>query len=187
MYTLRSTQKLLGGKFLIPEKSTSSEALPTTTALGDWYAHRLIIERQHLAMCVSAHSRLCVLTTARDLEQLPQRLYYSLVDLLRVLDVPAETLTEDAIARERHEMQQMRFSPTTGTPDGRNVLGTINDYSRALCYAGLEGRSLAEWNLHFSKWICGPLGNKYPREAAARLLQDALTQDALSTSSPGTG
>lgn len=151
----------------------------STTALGDWYAHRLIIERQHLAICVSARSRLCVLTPARDLDGLPMRLYYSLVDLLRALDVSLNALPEEAITRERREMAEMQWGLTTGTAEGRSVLGTINDYGRALRYGGLEGRDLAAWNLHFSKWICGPLGNTYPREAAARLLREALADNTL--------
>jgi hypothetical protein len=179
MYILRGTQKLLTGKHLTRETIATDPAPPTTTALGDWYAHRLIVDRQHLAICVSERSRLCVLTTARDLDNLPQRLYYTLVDLLRVLDVPEGALTEEAIARERREMQEMRFGPTTETSQGRSVLGTINDYSNALRYEGLEGRSLAEWNQHLSQWICGPLRNERPHTASARLLQEALAREPL--------
>jgi hypothetical protein len=175
MFTLRCTQKLLKRMPLNVEDLKDAATSETTTALGDWYAHLLLLQRQHLVMLVSDRSRLCILTTARDPERLEERFRYALIDLLRALDIP-----EDAIARERREMNQMGYGLTTGTPTGRSVLGSINDYTNALRYSDLAERTLSDWNVTFSDWMCGPLGYKHPQEVARQLLKDALVQNSNS-------
>lgn len=165
MVTLRCTQKLLKRMRLTADELRDTASVEPTTALGDWYAHLLMIERQHLVMLVSAGSRLCVLTTARDIDGLAKRFQDALTEVLQAL-----TVSEEAIQRERDAMAEVCYGLTTGTVDGRSVLGSINDFTKPLQHVGLEGRSLTEWNLYFTRWMCGPLGYKHPGDVARRLL-----------------
>jgi hypothetical protein len=171
MFTLRCTQKLLKRTHLTVADLKDVVTPEATTALGDWYAHLLLIQRQHLVMLVSERSRLCVLTTARDMDRLRQRFQQALEDLLRAIDI-----SEEALDKEIREMGRMCYGLTTGTADGRSVLGSINDYTNALRNSELEERSLFDWNFYFSGWICGPLDYKHPAEAARRLLEGSLSQ-----------
>jgi hypothetical protein len=54
MVLLRATQKVLR---LLPE-SAGGVIDSSTTALGDWYVNRLIVDRQPLLLLVSSTSRL---------------------------------------------------------------------------------------------------------------------------------
>jgi hypothetical protein len=172
MVTLRCTQKLLKRMRLTVEDLKGTVPAEPTTALGDWYAHLLIIDRQHLVMFVNARSRLCVLTYARDIDRLTKRFRDALTEVLQELQIP-----EEAIQRELNAMSELCYGLTTGTSDGRSVLGSIIDFTKPLQYSGLEDRSLPEWNLHFTRWICGPLGNKRPGEMARQLLDPPSRSD----------
>jgi hypothetical protein len=137
-----------------------------TNALGDWYANLLIIERQHLVMFVSARSRLCILVYARDIHRLTKRFEDALIEVLKALQI-----SEEVIQRELNAMTGLCYGLTTGTSEGRSVLGSMNDFMRPLEHAGLKDRSLYDWNLYFTEWMCGPLGYKYPGEVARHLLE----------------
>lgn len=178
MFTLRCTQKLLARLKLRPEELKTQEALTPTTALGDWYAHLLLIERQHLVMLVSEPTRLCLLTTAKDPQRLPERFESTLFVALETLDIAPE-----AIERERREMQALRYGVTTGTAPGRSVLGSMNDYTNVLCYGDFLVKSLAEWNTYFLDWMCGPLDYKHPGDVARQRLLDKLLEPDASASS----
>jgi hypothetical protein len=84
-------------------------------------------------------------------------------------------VSEEAIERESPAMASLCYGLTTETRDGRSVLESINDFTKILQYAGIQRRSLFEWNLYFSKWICGPLGYKHPGDVARRLLDAPYT------------
>ncbi|MCW3100864.1 MAG: hypothetical protein JWL77_6482 [Chthonomonadaceae bacterium] len=99
MVTLRCTQKLLKRMHLTVEDLKDTAPAEPTTALGDWYAHLLIIDRQHLVMFVSARSRLCVLTYARDIDRLTKRFRDALTEVLQELQI-----SEEAIQRELNAM-----------------------------------------------------------------------------------
>ena len=173
MFTLRCTQKLLGRMRLTPADLKGVETQEPTTALGDWYAHLLLIQRQHLVLLVSDRSRLCVLTTARDIDRLTQRFDSALFDLLRAINI-----SEEAIALEQREMGQMCYGLTTERPNGRSVLGSIKDYANVLKYGDMMERSLFDWNLYFSDWICGPLDYQHPADVARQLLEAAVPSHA---------
>lgn len=168
MFTLRCTQKLLQRMRLDASDLRGAVTHEPTTALGDWYAHLLIIQRQHLVMLVSDRSRLCILTTARDMDRLPQRFHTALDDLLHALDVP-----EDAICLEQKAMSEMCYGLTTGTVSGRSVLGSIKDMTNALHNSEIGERSLSDWNLYYSRWLHKPLEYVRPKEVARRLLIEA--------------
>ena len=127
MFTLRCTQKLLQRMHLKASDLRDAVTLEPTTALSDWYAHLLFIQRQHLVMFVSKRSRLCVLSPAKDIDRLLQRFPQALEQLLRDIGI-----SEEAIARERTEMSQMCYGLTTGATNGRSVLGNIRDYTNVL-------------------------------------------------------
>lgn len=82
MVVLRATQKVLR---LLPQ-SGHSPAL-SDTALGDWYVNRIVIARQPLLLLVSEKSLLSILTPARDLKGLPQRLTEVVAARLRRLGI----------------------------------------------------------------------------------------------------
>ena len=63
MVVLRATQKVLK---LLPEPSGS--AVTSTTALGDWYINRIVVDRHPLLLLVSSRSLLSVITPARDVK-----------------------------------------------------------------------------------------------------------------------
>jgi hypothetical protein len=170
VYILRCTQKLLKRMRLEVDDLRGNEPEQSTTALGDWYGYLLIQQRQQLVILVNEHSRLCIFTPARDISHLTDRLQDSLDELLHTLDIP-----EVAIERELHEMGEVAFGLTSGVPLGRSILGSINDYVTAMRYHDLSERSLPEWNIRFSEWICGPLGYKRPGEIAGQLLVRAVS------------
>lgn len=172
MYTLRCTQKLLMRLKLDAKALKVAEAPPSTNALGDWYAHLLIIERQHLVMVVNERSRLCILTTAKDIAGLPQRFEEALFTTLQATGIP-----EEALLQERKAMAEVHYAVTTGTPNGRSVLGSIRDYTTPLEYGDFKGRTLEEWNLHFTDWICGPLGYARPINVAKEHLIKAFAEE----------
>ena len=173
MFTLRCTQKLLKRRHLTPADLKGTETPEPTTALGDWYAHLLLIQRQHLVMLVSDRARLCVLTTARDIDRLTQRFDSALIELLRAIDI-----SEEAIALEQRAMGQMCYGLTTERPIGRSILGSIKDFTNALQYGDITERSLFDWNLYFSDWRCGPLDYKHPADVSRHLLEAAVSSQA---------
>lgn len=172
MFTLRCTRKLLIRMHRSAADLKGRAQAEPTTALGDWYANLLLVQRQHLVLLVNERSRLLVLTPAKNNDRLQPRFQEALQELLRAIGVP-----DAAIAREIREMETMDYGLTTDGAQGRSVLGSMNDYTYALCNSELAEQSLSEWNLHFSTWICGPLGYGHPAEAARRLLDEALSRE----------
>ncbi len=172
MFTLRCTQKLLKRMRLTVEDFRDVTTPEPTTALGDWYANLLIVQRQHLIIFVNERSRLCIVTTAKDMDRLTQRFTTALRQLLEDIHVP-----EAVIERELRETDRMCYGLTTGTTNGRSVLGTINDLTNALHYTDLTEQTLFDVNLHFSDWLCTPLRYEHPRDVATRLLMAAHSLD----------
>lgn len=173
MFTLRCTQKLLPRLRLSVTDLRDAVTPASTTALGDWYANLVVVQRQHLIMHVSDRSRLCVLTSARDMDRLAQRFTTGLRQLLHDLEVP-----ESLIERELCATDQMGYGLTTGTPNGRRVLGTMNDMTKALHHQDLRTQTLFDLNLYFSDWLCGPAPYQRPREVALELLTTRWSEKA---------
>lgn len=121
MFTLRCTQKLLQRMHLKASDLRDAVTPEPTTALSDWYAHLLFIQRQHLVMFVSERSRLCVLSPAKDIDRLLQRFPQALEQLLRDIGI-----SEENIARERTEMSQMCYGLR-----GLTIIGT-KTYAKAV-------------------------------------------------------
>jgi hypothetical protein len=120
MVTLRATKKVLR---YLPASSGTSES--STTALGDWYVNRLVIDRQPLLLLLSAKSLLTMVTPARDLRSLPARLADLVGDRLRRLGVaPA------LVAAELSAMNELSVAPT----NDRRVLGYLTKFTIELPY-----------------------------------------------------
>ena len=81
MIKLCCTQQILKKLKLDPVAIKAQEPITTTSALGDWYAKYIINERQHAIVMVNDRTRMCLVTTAKDIQHLPQRLEAALADL----------------------------------------------------------------------------------------------------------
>lgn len=163
MIVLRCTAKLL--KRLKIEKEPLKNPGPSNTALGDWYANVVYVERQPLVLTVSEKSLLPLLIPARDLDQLPGHLMRTLIERLQKMELP-ETVIRQEIAR----MDPFSYGKTAN----RSVLGTMNEFASMLKYAS---RSHPDWGLvDMMDWLgdtpCSPLGYQFPSEKAEELLRE---------------
>jgi len=118
MVVLRATQKL--AKLLPPAGDSSREP---DTALGAWYVNRLTVDRQPLLLLVSARSLLAILTPARDVAALPQRLASLVAARLKRLGIAAPL-----IAAETAAMEPVAVARTVD----RSVVGIMVDYARMI-------------------------------------------------------
>ncbi|MGK2935904.1 MAG: DUF6933 domain-containing protein [Gemmatimonadaceae bacterium] len=118
--TLRRTRKLASVLAL-----TTEDAPPSSIALGDWYANRLVVDRKPLLLLVSSRSLLPILLPARDLRTLPSRLG----------DVVAQRLRRFGIERHLIDAEVGEMTPVhvTKTAD-RAVVGIMVDFAFAAAY-----------------------------------------------------
>lgn len=163
MVILRCTVKLL--KRLKMEKEPLKDPGLSSTALGDWYANVIYVERQPLVLTVNEKSLLPLLIPARDLDQLPGHLIRTLIEKLQRMVLP-ETVIRQEIAR----MEPFSYGNTAN----RSVLGTMNEFASMLKYAS---KSHPDWGLvDMMDWLgntlCSPLGYKYPSEKAEEILRE---------------
>jgi hypothetical protein len=115
---LRATQKVL--RFL---PRTARDTDVSDTALGDWYVNRIVIDHQPLLLLVSSKSRLSILTPARDVKALPQRLAEIIGDRLRRLPVDRRL-----VAAELNAMNAV----TVGKTLDRSITGQLVDFAKML-------------------------------------------------------
>lgn len=118
MLVLRATQKVL--RFLPTPVDSPGES---DTALGDWYVNRIHVGRQPILLLVSSESLLPVLTPARDVRSLPDRLPGIVAERLKRLGVDDHLI--------QTELSAMKPVIVAKTCD-RSVLGTMNDFARVL-------------------------------------------------------
>ncbi|MEO7718196.1 MAG: hypothetical protein ABIY70_18490 [Capsulimonas sp.] len=164
MMTLRCTKKLLKRMDMTP--NDVAVALPSTTALGDWYANLLFTRPEQIVLCVNGKSRLCVLVPAKNANSIAERIQVGIVDILREIGI-----SEDQINREKSQMYPLSYGATTGTPVTRSVIGTMTDYTKHLeYYLGLEEMTLDEIAKILSDIVCGPLNYATPINVAKELL-----------------
>ena len=79
MYTLRCTRKLLRRI----DEAPSSEAVASTTVLGDWCANLLYLRPQQLVLAMNERSLLCVLVPAAPAATVAERLRLEVGGALR--------------------------------------------------------------------------------------------------------
>lgn len=163
MVVLRCTAKLL--KRLKMEKEPLKDPGPSTTALGDWYANIVYVQRRPLVLTVSEKSLLPLLMPARDLDQLPGHLMRALVERVQRMGLP-DTVLQQEISR----MEPFIYGKTAS----RSILGSMNDFADNLKYIpGIH----SDWGLvDMIDWLgdmpCGSIGYKYPSERARELLME---------------
>lgn len=115
---LRRTQKLRSQLPESPKPLGRSDG-----ALGDWYVHRTVLRRQPLLLLVSSASLLAVLTRARDVCELPDRLPELVADRLSRLGV-----TTSFVNAEAETLGLVQIAPTAD----RSVVGIMVDYAKML-------------------------------------------------------
>ena len=157
VFTLRCTRKLL--KRL--QASPGVDLDPPTTRLGDWYATLVYERTEQLVLCVSERSLLPVVLPAKEARTLVPRFRDALAELLAGLGVPP-----DEIERERAEMADVRIGRTAS----RQILGSMNDFLRALSYRP-PGRSLLDESRQLAEAPCGPIGMRSPDELTVEMLR----------------
>ncbi len=173
MVVLRATQKVLR---LLPQSGHSPGA--SDTALGDWYVNRIVIARQPLLLLVSEKSLLSILTPARDVKGLPERLAETVATRLRRLDI------DDAVVAA--EIAAMSVVAVAKTAD-RSVTGQMVDFAKHLTYympeTAWSDRDLRVAEGKLAEMPCrasGPFDKViFPQDAALRLLADAWSGDGI--------
>ena len=126
MVILRPTRKL---RELVPESLDSG--IVSSTALGDWYANRIVVDRQPLVLLISSMSLLPVMVRARAVKKLPDRLPKIVESRLLRMEVPAEW-----VACEVEAMSTVLVARTVD----RSVVGSLVDFAKSIPYYLPEGR-----------------------------------------------
>jgi hypothetical protein len=161
MLTLRCTQRLLS-----PMKASPDPSPPASTGrLGDWYAHYLIVHRQHLVLAVSERTLLPVVLSAAPISTVIPRLVEAVGDVLGSLGIPG--------AEVELELKEMR-DVIVGKTESRSVLGSINDFAWLL-EAYLEGGAYLETALKLAEAPCRPIGWANPGEMTREVLAGSDT------------
>ncbi|BDI30770.1 hypothetical protein CCAX7_28210 [Capsulimonas corticalis] len=143
--------------------------LPSTSALGDWYANILFTRPEQIVLCVSEKSRLCVLITAKDADTIAQRIEDAIIEILREIGV-----ADSQIQSEKARMAPLAYGATTDAPAMRSVIGSMTEYTKNLdFFLEAEELTLPEIARKMSDMICGPLQYARPTEAAKKLLAEA--------------
>lgn len=119
MVILRPTKKL---RSVLPTADVSARS---DTALGDWYANRVVVDRQPLLLLVSSTSLLPLVLPARDVRSVPLRLGALVASRLQRLGIGP-----DVIEAEVQAMHPVVVAPTVD----RSVLGIAVDFAKAIPY-----------------------------------------------------
>lgn len=97
----------------------------STTALGDWYAVDLVLNRKQFVLAVNSKSRLGLVLAAAPYVSFPERLLQRLQEVLNSYEVPKEK-----IEAEIHSMSEFVLAKTLD----KSILGSMNDYRKNLEY-----------------------------------------------------
>lgn len=115
--TLRRTQKLARALPI-----TTEAPRPPDTALGDWYANRLVVDRRPLVLLVSAVTLFPMLIPGRDIASLPERLPDLVGQRLRRAGISSRH-----VAAEIAAMNPVQVAKTAD----RSVVGILVDFAGA--------------------------------------------------------
>ncbi len=162
MVVLRCTSRLLSHLKSPPIASPSK----STTRLGDWYAHLLILRPARLIICVSERTLLPVIIPAKEIGKFPERLNAAVGDALRQMGI-----ANDLVSAELEQMKSSVFSKTTS----RRVLGSLNDFVRMLEAFDRIEMPLSEISKQLSLAPCSPLGMESPDRATPLLFKGQPT------------
>jgi hypothetical protein len=173
MVILRATQKVLK---LLPEPSGS--AATSTTALGDWYITRIVVDRHPLLLLVSSRSLVSIITPARDVKGMPQRLAAVVEKRLRRLGADEHVLASEVDATS---------AVTVAKTEDRSVIGQMVDFAKAIPYYlpenGWNEDELMTVEDRLAETPCrasGPSkGVIFPRETALGLLEGTWSTSVI--------
>ena len=173
MVVLRATQKVLK---LLPESAGSS--VTSTTALGDWYVNRIVVDRQPLLLLVSSTSLLSVITPARDVKGLPRRLAAIVEERLRRIGIDQNTLALEVDATS---------VVTVAKTVDRSVTGQMVDFAKAIPYylpqSGWSEGELKAVEDRLAETPCRASGPRqgviFPGEVAFGLLKSAWSAGVI--------
>ena len=168
MIKLCCTQQILKKLKLDPAAIKAQEPVTTTSALGDWYAKYIINERQHAIVMVNDRTRMCLVTTAKDIQHLPQRLEAALADTLAFMEVPRHAIEQEVV-----HYRDVCFTTTRAAPVGRSVMSTITQFVLPIENAGLTSMTPQEWNYYFLSWLTSSNGYQDIGELVLKRLLDA--------------
>lgn len=157
MFVLRCTKKLLSR--LPPRPATEGDQRTRDTRLGDWTANLFYIGRQQIVLGVNSKTLLPVLLPIAPSKTFLARFVEAAGEMLMALGVD-----RTAVLAEMAGMGECIVAPT----NDRRVLGTINDFGRALDYC-VDGRPLPEVARHLAETPCSPIGMESPRSATLAL------------------
>jgi hypothetical protein len=100
-------------------------AAESTTALGDWYVNRIVVDRRPLLILVSSTSLLSILTPARDVGSLPNC----------IAELVAGRLRRERIAPELVEAEVDAMSPVLLAPTvDRSIVGFMVEFAFVVPY-----------------------------------------------------
>ena len=165
MVLLRATQKIL--RSLTP---TVPDSAVSVNALGDWYVNRIVVDRKPLLLLASSKSLLAIVTPARDVKTLPERLPKIVEGRLGRLGVGDEIIVSEVA---------VTASVGVGRTVDRSVVGQLVDFAKSIpYYLPVNGwdesdlisveESLAETPCRSSRSFAEVI---FPREKAIELLE----------------
>jgi len=166
MLILRPTRKLTQ---LAPEPLSPGEV--SDTALGDWYANRLVVDRKPLVLLVSSTSLLAILAPSKPLRDLPWRMPDLVAARLRRLGIAPILIQAEVDA-----MHPVRIAK----PEDRSILGFLVEFGKSVPYYidigtahHVESLAFAEDQLARSPWHAGKSSRTvWPIDRARELLAD---------------
>ena len=168
MIKLCCTQQILKKLKLDPVAIKAQEPVTTTSALGDWYAKYIINERQHAIVMVNDRTRMCLVTTAKDIQHLPQRLEAALAETLAFMEVPRHAIEQEVV-----HYRDVCYTTTRAAPEGRSVMSTITQFVIPIENAGLTSMTHQGWNYYFVSWLTSSNGYQDIGELVHKRLLDA--------------
>lgn len=166
MLTIRATAKLLK-----KIKDVTNENPPASTGtLGDWYCNALIIQRQHIILCVSEKSLLPILLPSKDMATFPLRLREAVAGALKEIGI-----SDLLIEKEILEMRSWVFSKTAS----RQILGSMNDFAHILSVTMERGFSLEDHAEFLRDTPCSPIGMNTPARATVEAFSEKAVEIAF--------
>lgn len=135
------------------------EERASDTRLGDWTAHLFFIGRQQLVLGVNSKTLLPVLLPIAPNKTFISRFVEAAGEMMMAIGIDRH-----AVLAEMGGMAECIVAPT----NDRRVLGTINDFGRALDVLD-DRQPLPESALMLAEMPCSPIRMESPRSAALAL------------------
>jgi len=157
VFVLRCTKKLLGR--LPSQTGGEGDKRASDARLGDWTGNLFFIGRQQIVLGVNNKTLLPVLLPIGPNKTFISRFVEAAGEMLMAIGVDRK-----AVVAEMGGMAECIVAPT----NDRRVLGTINDFGRALDVL-VDRHPLLEGALLLAEMPCSPIGMESPRRATIAL------------------